>query len=683
MKVIRLGSNSPNLEGNAVSALMWSDLDERAVRMARALAADAVQKVGNGHPGTAMALAPCAYLLFQKHLRHNPANPHWAGRDRFVLSIGHSSLTLYLQLFLSGYPLSLDDLKAFRTAGSLTPGHPEYGHTEGVETTTGPLGQGIANAVGLAMAQKHTRALVDAGEYSDLFDAKVFVLAGDGCLQEGVSAEASSLAGHLELNNLVVIYDDNKISIDGATDLSFTESVGERYRAYGWDVIKVAKRANGDIDVPALDAALEQAKSSTSKPTLIQMESTIAWPAPKLQGTAKSHGSALGKDEIAATKEVLGLDPAVDFFVDEAALTHAREVSVRGALVESEWQARLDQWQQKDSAGFSRYAALMAEPNLQTATAALPVWDAGSKVATRKASQAVLNALVDALPQLWGGSADLSESNGTLIEHSGSVTASNWAAKNIHFGIREHAMGAILNGLALGGLRPYGATFLVFSDYMRGAVRLSALMNLPVTYVWTHDSIGLGEDGPTHQPIEHLASLRLIPQLAIVRPADGNETAAAWLEIIRRAQPVGLVLSRQDLPTVTTSSSAITDVARGGYLLRSHSSAVATVIATGSEVSLALAAADQLEAAGTPVNVVSMPCVEWFEHQDDDYQEQVLPASLPIVAVEAGATASWYKYADAVIGIDRFGASAAPAILFEECGVTADAIIAAVAELNR
>lgn len=664
-----------------MSAFVWSDLDDRAVRMSRALAADAVQKVGNGHPGTAMALAPCAYLLFQKHLRHNPANPNWAGRDRFVLSIGHSSLTLYLQLFLSGYGLSLNDLKAFRTAGSLTPGHPEFGHTDGVETTTGPLGQGIANAVGLAMAQKHAQAVVNAGEYSDLFDSKVFALAGDGCLQEGVSAEASSLAGHLELNNLIVIYDDNKISIDGATDLAFTEDVAARYRSYGWDVIKVSKLASGDIDVTALDQALESAKASRTKPTLIQMESTIAWPAPKLQGTAKSHGSALGKDEIAATKEILGLDPAVDFYVDEDALEHARQVAQRGQHLENDWSARVAQWAGADAEGYGRYLELTADLNIDAAEAALPRWEPGSKVATRKASQAVLNALVSMTPQLWGGSADLSESNGTLIEHSGSVSSNDWAARNIHFGIREHAMGAILNGLALGGLRPYGATFLVFSDYMRGAVRLSALMNLPVTYVWTHDSIGLGEDGPTHQPVEHLASLRLIPHLAVVRPADGNETAAAWLEILKRAEPAGLVLSRQDLQTVTNTSTVISDVARGAYVLKQSPAPVATIIATGSEVELALSAAEALSASGTAVNVVSMPCVEWFESQDDDYQESVLPADLPIVAVEAGATAGWYKYADAVVGIDRFGASAAPSILFEECGVTTDAVIAAVREL--
>lgn len=664
-----------------MSNLIWSDLDDRVVKMTRALAADAVQKVGNGHPGTAMALAPCAYLIFQKHLRHSPTNPTWAGRDRFVLSIGHSSLTLYLQLFLSGYPLGLEDLKRFRTAHSLTPGHPEYGHTEGVETTTGPLGQGIANAVGLAMAQKHAAATVAAGEYSDLFDSKVYVLAGDGCLQEGVSAEASSLAGHLELNNLVLIYDDNKISIDGATDLSFTEDVAGRYQAYGWNVIKVSKLPNGDIDLAALDAALETAKTSATKPTLIQMESTIAWPAPKLQGTAKSHGSALGKEEIAATKVILGLDPEVEFFVDGEALAHAQQVSVRGAALEAAWNARMAQFADADASAFARFSSLTGELDLSAAQAALPTWAEGSKIATRKASQAVLNALVDVLPQLWGGSADLSESNGTLIEHSGSVSSSDWAARNIHFGIREHGMGGILNGLALGGLRPYGATFLVFSDYMRGSVRLSALMGLPVTYVWTHDSIGLGEDGPTHQPVEHLASLRLMPHLAVVRPADGNETAAAWLEILRRSTAAGIVLSRQDLATVTDSKTTITNVAKGGYVLKSAAEPAAVIIATGSEVSLALEAAEMLANAGTAVQVVSMPCVEWFEDQSDDYIETVLPSGVPVVAVEAGATAAWYKYADTVIGIDRFGASAAPSVLFAECGVTTDAVVAAVESL--
>jgi transketolase len=654
-----------------VSTFEWSELDQRVVRMSRALAADAVQKVGNGHPGTAMALAPAAYLLFQRHLRHSPSNPKWDGRDRFVLSIGHSSLTLYTQLFLSGYNVSLDDLKAFRTAGSLTPGHPEFGHTEGVETTTGPLGQGVANAVGLAMAQKY--ALGDAKNF--LAKQRVYCLAGDGCLQEGVSAEASSLAGHLGLNNLILIYDDNKISIDGATDLSFTEDVSARYRAYGWDVIEVAKLANGDIDVAALDAALTVAKKAKA-PTLIRMQSTIAWPAPKLSGSAKSHGSALGVDEIKATKIALGLDPDVDFFVDEEALAHARKVESRGTLLESDWNAEFEKWSTSGDASFARYQDLLQD--LDISRAALPSWELGTKVATRKASGAALNALTKATPQLWGGSADLSESNGTLIEEGGSVTATSMTARNIHFGIREHAMGAIMNGLALSGLRPYGGTFLVFSDYMRGAVRLAALMGLPNTFVWTHDSIGLGEDGPTHQPIEHLASLRLIPNLAVVRPCDGNETVAAWTEILRRSAPAGLALSRQDLTTVTSPTQAQAGVARGGYALNDVANPDAIVIATGSEVELALAASTALAADGVNVRVVSMPCVEWFEDESDEYQNSVLPRDVFTVAIEAGVTASWYKYADTVIGIDHFGASADPKLLFKEYGITSDAIIDAI-----
>ena len=655
----------------------WNELDDSAVSMTRALAADAVQKVGNGHPGTAMALAPAAYLLFQKHLRHNPAQPEWFGRDRFVLSIGHSSLTLYLQLFLSGYKVSLDDIKAFRTAHSLTPGHPEFGHTEGVETTTGPLGQGVANAVGLAMAAKYTAATVADEEFSNLYNPRIYCLAGDGCLQEGVSAEASSLAGHLGLDNLVVIYDDNKISIDGATDLSFSEDVTARYEAYGWKVIKVSKKADGDIDIAALDGALEASKSA-DKPTLIRMESTIAFPAPTLKNTAKSHGSALGASEIAATKELLGLDPNVDFYIDDAALAKAREVVARGAELGAQWNAAFEKWRASSPAA-ARLQALTAPLDLADIATKLPIWEPGSKIATRKASQAVLNALATSVPALWGGSADLAESNGTLIEHGGSVSAGNWSGRNIHFGIREHAMGAILNGLALGGLRPYGATFLVFSDYMRGAVRLSALMDLPVTYVWSHDSIGLGEDGPTHQPVEHLASLRLMPNFSVVRPADGNETSAAWLEILRRESAATIVLSRQDLPTVTQAAATAANVARGGYILNADDDAQITLIATGSEVSLAVSAADELRATGVRVAIVSMPCTEWFDEQPEAYKSSVIPHDVPAIAIEAGATAGWYKYVGrdgAVIGIDRFGASAAPSILFAECGVTVEAVVA-------
>ena len=667
--------------GMPMSSFNWTEIDDRAVAMTRALAADAVQKVGNGHPGTAMSLAPCAYLLFQKHLRHDPASPHWVGRDRFVLSVGHSSLTLYLQLFLSGYPLTLDDLKQFRTAHSQTPAHPEYGHTLGVETTTGPLGQGIANAVGMAMAAKYLQAKVASEKFSDLIDPTIYCLAGDGCLQEGVSAEASSLAGHLKLDNLILIYDDNKISIDGNTDLSFTENVSERYLAYGWNVIEVPKKSDGDIDVNQLDSALTRAKIRKGKPTLIKMESTIAWPAPNLQNTAKAHGSALGEAEVAATKEILGLDPSKHFFIDQHALDKAREVANRGAQLHESWHGKLEEWAQAEKDSYARFDKFNSELSMPEVLTHLPKWDLGKKVATRKASGSVLNALVATTDLLLGGSADLSESNGTYIENDSSFSSADYQGRNVHFGIREHAMGAILNGLALFGLKPYGGTFLVFSDYMRGAVRLSALMNLPVTYVWTHDSIGLGEDGPTHQPVEHLSSLRLIPNLSVVRPADANETSAAWYEILRRGGAAGLALSRQDLEVIVDLDSALAGVPMGAYSIRTTKGAQATLLATGSEVSLALKAADLLAKLNIAVNVVSMPCTSWFDEQTDDYRNSVLPDNLPVIAIEAGATGLWYKYTGKtgrVIGIDEFGASASPDVLASELGMTVDAVVEAV-----
>jgi transketolase len=664
------------MKGIAVT-LSWSESDARAVKMARMLAADAVQNAGNGHPGTAMALAPVAYLLFQKHLQHDPANPEWAGRDRFVLSIGHSSMTLYTQLYMSGYGLELDDIKQFRKADSLTPGHPEYGHTAGVETTTGPLGQGIANAVGIAMGLKHQAAIVNSKNYSDLFEQQVYVLAGDGCLQEGVSGEASSLAGHLALDNLILIYDDNKISIDGATGLSFTEDVSARYQSFGWNVIEVPKLQDGDVDLEKLDAALTAARRHKGSPTLIRMESTIGWPAPQLQNTAKAHGAPLGAAEIAATKELLGLDPDVNFFVDEAALAHAREVKTRGSEKSQTWQKRLAEFEANESDEFSRFSEFLEPLDSASLRDALPTFEVGSKVATRKASGKVLNALVKLSPQIWGGSADLSESNGTLIEGATSFAAADYAGLNIHFGIREHAMGAIMNGLALTNYRPYGGTFLVFSDYMRGAVRLTALMNLPVTYVWTHDSIGLGEDGPTHQPIEHLAALRLIPNLSVVRPADANETAAAWFEILNRAVPAGIALSRQDLAVVVSAEQAAEGVARGGYLLHAEADASTTLIATGSEVALALEAASVLNGSGVKTNVVSMPCVEWFKQQSDDYRESVLPSAHLQVAIEAGASAGWYEIVrdGLVIGLDHFGESADPNLLFPKYGFNVENIV--------
>lgn len=628
--------------------------------MSRALAADAVQHAGHGHPGTAIALAPVAYLLFQKHLRHDPADPNWEGRDRFILSIGHSSLTLYTQLWLSGYGLEIDDLKVFRKAGSLTPAHPEFGHTAGVETTTGPLGQGIANAVGLAMALR--RRQEQAGGSSNL-DQRVFALAGDGCLQEGVAAEAASFAGHLKLSGLTVVYDDNRISIDGSTALTFTEDVCARFEAYGWNTLSVPKLPNGDVDIEALDSALESAQSHIG-PTLIRLESTIAWPAPNFKGLAKTHGSALGADEVAALKRELGQDPEQQFFVDDAALAHAREVVTRGAEAHRAWTEAIS----TDS------ASQRVLSSLEIAEFTVPSWEVGAKVATRKAGGAVLNALAPQLPALWGGSADLSESNGTLIEEGGSVAPESLGAANIHFGVREHAMGGILNGLALAGHRPYGGTFLVFSDYMRGAVRLSALMGLPVTYVWSHDSIGLGEDGPTHQPVEHLQSLRLIPRFHLVRPADGNETAAAWAHLLKNKFAAGLALSRQDLPVVVSSDSAAAGVPRGGYLVKSSPAPKVSLVGTGSEVSLCLAAAELLEAAGIATNVVSMPCTSWFDAQSADYRASVLIPGVLSVSVEAGSTQGWQKYAQVNLGVDDFGASASPAWLFEHFGLTAELI---------
>lgn len=655
---------------------MWSELDRQIIAHARALAADAVQNAGHGHPGTAMALAPAAYLLFQKHLRHNPADAGWIGRDRFVLSAGHSSLTLYTQLFLSGYGLELDDLKRFRTLGSLTPAHPEYGHTVGVETTTGPLGQGIAMSVGMAIAAKRVHATTD----SDLFDATIYTIAGDGCLQEGVSAEASSLAGHLGLGNLVVIYDDNHISIDGNTNLSFTEDVSARYRAYGWDVIEVPLGDEGDIDIIALDGALVAAKQQRTKPTLIRMRSVIAWPAPKLRNTAKSHGSALGADEIAATKELLGLDPALSFQMPDDLLAHARQVKDRGMALQAEWDAAYSAWRSANSDRAVAYDALFST---DVTAASFPEFELGSKLASRQASGKVLNAIAADLPVLFGGSADLSESNLTYLDGLGAFSAENRLGRNLHFGIREHAMGAIMNGLALYGFHGFGGTFLVFAPYMLGAVRLSALMQVPVTYVWTHDSIGLGEDGPTHQPIETLWSLRALPDFPVVRPADANETSAAWKLLIDNAGPAGLILSRQAIETVTTPEQAA-NVDRGAYVLRDAEDAQAIIVATGSEVGLALQAAVELGIHGIATRVVSAPCLEWFDAQPAEYRESVLPAAISNrVSVEAGATQGWYKYVKTPIGVDRFGASGAPDLLYKECGVTVEAVVAAVRANQR
>lgn len=678
-------------------ALAWDDLDRRTVATARALAMDAVQQAGNGHPGTAMSLAPAAYLLFQRFLRHDPADPSWLGRDRFVLSCGHSSLTLYIQLFLSGYGLELGDLERFRTSGSLTPGHPEHGHTVGVETTTGPLGQGIATAVGMAMASRYQRGLLDpdAPWGFSPFDHRVWVIASDGDLEEGISGEASSLAGLQRLGNLTVIWDDNHISIEGDTGVAFDEDVLARYEAYGWNVHYVGMTPDGDVDVLALATALEDACSQQERPTFIAMRSTIAWPAPHARNTAKAHGAALGDDEVAATKRVLGLDPDRSFQIPAGVLEHARRVADRGARLHREWDATYHAWRAARPDRAALLDRLLDGGLPEGIEAALPEFASGTSIATRAASGKVINALAAAMPELWGGSADLAESNNTTIEGGLSFLPSGTGARDaspygriIHFGIREHAMGAILNGIALEGLtRPFGGTFLVFSDYMRGSVRLAALMQTPVVFVWTHDSVGLGEDGPTHQPIEHLWSLRGIPGLAIVRPADANETSYAWLEALRRGTPTGLILSRQGLPVIDRGDLApASATARGAYVLAEASAAPrAILLATGSEVHVALAAREALENEGVPTRVVSAPCLEWFDAQDDAYRDSVLPRDDAVrVAVEAGATYGWWRYLGArgaVVGIDHFGASADGALLMKEFGITAEAVASAVRNL--
>ncbi|MEY3320063.1 MAG: hypothetical protein RL393_643 [Actinomycetota bacterium] len=676
----------------------WTALDDKSVAVARALAMDAVQKVGNGHPGTAMSLAPVAYTLFQRFLRHDPSDSNWIARDRFVLSCGHSSLTLYIQLFFSGYGLKLDDLKSFRTWGSLTPGHPEYGHTLGVETTTGPLGQGVANAVGMAMAARYKRGLFDPesaiGE--SIFDHNIWVICSDGDLQEGVSAEASSLAGTQELGALKVIYDDNRISIDGDTHHTFTEDVSARYRSYGWNVIEVAAKKDGDVDRNALEVAMQSALDEKIRPTLIRLKTVIAWPAPKARNTAKSHGSALGKEEVAATKLLLGL-PEEDFYFPTEVHQHVRKVSDRSQSLRTKWNQAFESWKRENPAKSELLQRLESGSLPSGWQQGTPSFPSEKEVATRKASGELINHFAKVLPELIGGSADLAESNNTTVEGGGSFLPSSSIlpgaspyGRNIFFGIREHAMGAILNGMALhGGLRPYAGTFLVFSDYMRGAVRLSALMKLPVIYVWTHDSIGLGEDGPTHQPIEHFAALRAIPGLDVIRPADANEVVIAWQEILRRKAPAGLLLSRQNLPVIDRASFNSADgVAKGAYALNDEKNPELIIIATGSEVSLALAALSELTAKGVKTRVVSAPCLEWFKAQPESYKDELLPKSVKArVSVEAGIAQGWRDLigdAGESISIEHFGASASHTTLFSEFGFTVKRVIeAAEATLKR
>jgi len=672
----------------------WSENDDRAVAYARALAMDAVQNAGHGHPGTAMSLAPVAYNLFQHHLIHDPSDPKWLGRDRFVLSCGHSSLTLYTQLFFSGYGLEMEDLKTFRTWNSLTPGHPEYGHTAGVEMTTGPLGAGIATAVGMAMAARYERGLLDpeAAANASLFDHNIWVLCSDGDLQEGVSSEASSLAGTQELANLKVIYDDNRISIEGDTHIAFTEDVSARYRAYGWNVIDVAAASDGNVDLISLDAAMVAAKKETNKPTLIRMQSIIAWPAPHARNTAESHGSALGEDEIAETKKLLGLNPDENFAMPSEVLAHVRQVKARGAQRRKDWNEKFASWQSANPDRATLLNRLISGDLPKGWDADLPQYPAGKDVATRKASGEVIAALAKTLPEFWGGSADLAGSNNTTISGAGSflpatskMAGANPYGRMIHFGIREHAMGSILNGIALHGLsKTFGGTFAVFSDYMRPAVRLSAIMDLPSIFIWSHDSIGLGEDGPTHQPIEHLATLRAIPNFSVVRPADANEVREAWKAIMLRRKPVGLLLSRQNLPVFdrTTHGSAEL-VNKGAYILKdSATTADVVIIATGSEVSVALEVQSALAEKSIAARVVSAPCLEWFAQESSAYQESVLPKSARLkVSIEAGIAQGWREYigdSGIAISLEHYGASASATKLFAEFGFGADVIVSKI-----
>jgi transketolase len=691
-----------------LSAFQWTEIDSRAVDTARVLAADAVEKVGNGHPGTAISLAPVAYLLFNKVMRHDPRDEKWLGRDRFILSVGHSSLTIYNQLFLHGYGLELDDLKALRTWGSATPGHPEYGHTKGVEITTGPLGQGLASATGFAYAARFERGLYDpaAPAGTSPFDHFVYVIAGDGDMQEGVTAEAASLAGHQKLGNLVVIYDSNQISIEDDTNIAFTEDLSARYESYGWHTQTVDWKKTGNYveDIEELYNAIEKAKSVTDKPSLITLRTIIGWPSPKKQNSGKIHGSALGAEELAGLKTVLGFDPEKTFEVAPEVIAHTRDTA-RFDRERAAWEASFDAWASENADKKALLERVVAGETPAGLDAALPVFESGSSVSTRVASGKVINAIAAVMPELWGGSADLADSNMTTITGAKSFVPSEWSTHEwtgdsygrvLHFGIREHAMGSILNGIVLhGNTRAFGGTFLIFSDYMRPAVRLAALMGIPSIFVWTHDSVALGEDGPTHQPIEQLATLRAIPNLDMVRPADGNETAFAWKTVLERRQgPAGLALSRQNLPVYARGEADETGsvyagaehTAKGAYTLLEAANGKPEVIliATGSEVEIAVNARLQLEAAGVATRVVSAPCLEWFDEQPASYREQVLPAGVKAkVSVEAGLSLGWSKYVGPFgksVSIEHFGASADAKTLYREFGMTAEAVVAAAHE---
>ncbi|MDU3164418.1 MAG: transketolase [Corynebacterium sp.] len=674
----------------------WSELDTRAIDTVRVLAADAVQKCGSGHPGTAMSLAPLAYTLYQRVINHDPADVHWAGRDRFVLSVGHSSLTQYIQLYLGGFGLEMEDLEQLRTWGSRTPGHPEVHHTDGVEITTGPLGQGLASSVGMAMAARKERGLFDpeapAGESP--FDHYIYTIASDGDLQEGVTAEASSLAGTQKLGNLIVFWDDNRISIEDDTNIAFNEDVVARYEAYGWHVQTVE---SGE-DVVAIEAAVKAAQAETDRPSFIRVKTVIGYPAPNKMNTGGVHGAALGDDEVAATKEVLGFDPERSFHIDDEVIAHTRMLRERGTEKHSAWQEKFDAWAAANPESKALFDRMNARELPQDFSADLPEWELGETLATRKASEAAIQALAASLPEMWGGSADLAGSNNTVIKGADSfgpaaITTDMWSAqpygRNLHFGIREHAMSAIMNGIALhGNTRVYGGTFLIFSEYQYPAVRLGSLMSTDTYYVWTHDSIGLGEDGPTHQPVETLSALRAIPNLSVIRPADANETAQAWAAALEyKAAPKGLALSRQGLPVLEgTKEKAHDGVRRGAYVLVEESKETPEVIllATGSEVQLAVAAAKELEAAGTATRVVSAPCLEWFDEQDDAYRESVLPSKVQArVSIEAGIAMPWHKYTGSFgrsISIEHYGASAPAGELFEKFGFTTAAVVKAAQE---
>jgi len=692
-----------------VAALQWDPIDNKAVDTARVLAADAVEKVGNGHPGTAMSLAPLAYLLFQKVMRRDPRDQHWLGRDRFILSAGHSSLTQYIQLYFGGYGLELDDLKALRTWGSLTPGHPEYGHTDGVEITTGPLGQGISSSVGFAYASRFERGLFDpdADPGTSPFDHFVYVIAGDGDLQEGVSSEASSLAGHQQLGNLIAFYDSNQISIEDDTNIAFTEDVKARYEAYHWHVQVVDWKKTGvyQEDVQQLHDAILAAQEVTDKPSLIILKTIIGWPSPKKQNTGKIHGSALGADELRGVKEVLGFDPEQTFQVEPAVIEHTRKAVERGAEARAEWTKGFDEWAAANPERKQLLDRLLTGELPEGVEEALPIFEPGKDVSTRAASGKVLNALGAVIPELWGGSADLAESNNTTIEgaasfvpveHSTHEWTGNPYGRVLHFGIREHAMAAILNGIVLHGpTRAYGGTFLIFSDYMRPAVRLSALMNIPSIFVWTHDSVALGEDGPTHQPIEQLASLRAIPNLSVVRPGDANEVAYAWKTILeRREGPAGIALTRQNIPVFERGDgdasgdtfASAKNVAKGAYVLAEAPNGTPDVllIATGSEVQIAVDAREVLKGEGINARVISAPSLEWFEEQSDEYKESVLPSGVKArVSIEAGIDLTWRSYVGdhgRSVSIEHFGASADYKTLFEKFGMTTEHAVAAVKE---